>query len=432
MDDDIGVDCGAKHDPRDLLTHYTQCLEFHQRVVFFRHLSPEQQKRIDSHLRRIQVLRKAVEYDEKDGKIGKLLVDNMTFSMEEWKKSGLFAMNIERVRVWRSDRGQSNGESEPRVFQKEVTPQWVYDVERDSKCSIVSFPKSGHGEEYGVACITEISVDEALKKGRNNHLTQARAQGIPNETINYFHIPANNMTKAMSRYYGVDDVDFDAIDREPRPDKLSGAYMLLRSMFWKGQENVGSRHMWPMCENVSTELGVASSSTLDHIALFAPFLHWDTDWSRRRLFEVVTEEEECGKTIEEEKYREHLRRARSDRRHLQDRIDEYDLNPSLDSPEQPKLSKMSVTFSDIVPRVLAPYPRLSRHFQSSIFRRDPLSGRLLAGHKLGQVLIDAARLYRAMIWMRDKSMIQRYLHHDPPLHPVEPSIKQHIHAKAFT
>ncbi|KAK4211780.1 hypothetical protein QBC37DRAFT_289499, partial [Rhypophila decipiens] len=399
---------------------YTQFLEFYERVIFFRRLSPEQQERIDSHLRRIHVLRKAVEYDEKDGKIGKLLIDNMSFSMEEWKKSELFAMNIERVRVWRSDRGQPNGESEPRAFPREVNPQWVYDVERDSRCSIVSFPKSGHGEEHGVACIKEINVYEALKKGHNNHLTQARAQGIPNETINYFHVPANNMTwveKAMSRYYGVDDVDFDAIDREPRPGKLSGAYMLLRSMFWKGQENVGSRHMWPMCENVSTERGAASSSTPDNIALFAPFLHWDTDWSRRLLLEVVTEEEECGKTIEEKRYREHLRRARSDRHHLQDRIDEHDFNPSLDSPEQPKLFKKSVTFSDIVPEVLAPYPKLSRHFQSRIFRRDPLSGRLLAGHKLGQVLIDAARLHGAMVWMRDKSMIRRFLHHDPPLHP---------------
>lgn len=41
----------------------------------------------------------------------------------------------------------------------------------------------------------------------------------------------------------------------------------------------------------------------------------------------------------------------------------------------------------------------------------------MAGHKLGQVLIDAARLYEAMSCFRDKCLIKKYLHHDPPLHP---------------
>jgi len=36
---------------------------------------------------------------------------------------------------------------------------------------------------------------------------------------------------------------------------------------------------------------------------------------------------------------------------------------------------------------------------------------------LGQYLIDAARLYEAMSTFRDKQMIEKYLYHNPPLHP---------------
>lgn len=52
----------------------------------------------------------------------------------------------------------------------------------------------------------------------------------------------------------------------------------------------------------------------------------------------------------------------------------------------------------------------------SIFTTDG-KGRVLAGRPLGQVLFDAAMLYETMTTYREKSLLRKYLHRDPPLHP---------------
>ncbi|KAK0371562.1 hypothetical protein CLIM01_11086 [Colletotrichum limetticola] len=44
-------------------------------------------------------------------------------------------------------------------------------------------------------------------------------------------------------------------------------------------------------------------------------------------------------------------------------------------------------------------------------------GRLQIENKLGQFLLDSARLYEAMSMYRDQRLVEKYLHHDPPLHP---------------
>lgn len=61
------------------------------------------------------------------------------------------------------------------------------------------------------------------------------------------------------------------------------------------------------------------------------------------------------------------------------------------------------------------FPKFRRHFSSKIFVHQ--DGRIIAGTEVGQVLFDAAMLYEAMSIHRDKKLIQKYLHHDPPLHP---------------
>lgn len=52
----------------------------------------------------------------------------------------------------------------------------------------------------------------------------------------------------------------------------------------------------------------------------------------------------------------------------------------------------------------------------SVFTTDD-KGRVIAGTEIGQVLFDAAMLFEAMSTYREKSLIQKYLHEDPPLHP---------------
>ncbi|KAH8892695.1 hypothetical protein GQ53DRAFT_805688 [Thozetella sp. PMI_491] len=48
---------------------------------------------------------------------------------------------------------------------------------------------------------------------------------------------------------------------------------------------------------------------------------------------------------------------------------------------------------------------------------NPKASRVLSPHPLGQYLLDAARLYESMGNYRDKELMSKYLHADPPLHP---------------
>lgn len=57
----------------------------------------------------------------------------------------------------------------------------------------------------------------------------------------------------------------------------------------------------------------------------------------------------------------------------------------------------------------------SRFWKSAPF--EMRNGRVVAGTEVGQVLFDAAMLYEAMTVYRDKMLIRKYLHADPPLHP---------------
>jgi len=52
-------------------------------------------------------------------------------------------------------------------------------------------------------------------------------------------------------------------------------------------------------------------------------------------------------------------------------------------------------------------------------------------NRLGQYLIDAARLYEGITNYRDKKLLDKYLHVDPPIHPRRTLVSQ-LHYPSFT
>lgn len=81
------------------------------------------------------------------------------------------------------------------------------------------------------------------------------------------------------------------------------------------------------------------------------------------------------------------------------------------TPTAPKRTT-TAAFASIMKR----HGRLGKVPLWSIFTTDD-KGRVLAGTEIGQVLFDAAMVYEAMSTHREKSLIRKYLHTDPPLHP---------------
>lgn len=81
------------------------------------------------------------------------------------------------------------------------------------------------------------------------------------------------------------------------------------------------------------------------------------------------------------------------------------------SPKPPKRSATGV-FANIMKR----HGRFGKLPLWSAFATDR-AGRLIAGTELGQVLFDAAMMLEAMVTYQETSLIRKYLHNDPPLHP---------------
>ncbi|KAK3312035.1 hypothetical protein B0H66DRAFT_101740 [Apodospora peruviana] len=512
-EDEIVSGCHEQHDLQDHLIHYTKCLEFSQREAYHATVKPEIRKRIDTELRRIQFLRRKVETVEDDDD-DKDLVVNVNRSHLEWKTSKIFTENIDKVRQWRHSKGRINGVHEPRFTGDRRDGATEYNPDVDFNAYAICYKDHKPVEDLNDPRVQgnfpnhKINMLELLKQDENNPLTvvgqratnaavrtaaqhedilqrkhmqhiQSQAAGDQSKTeqqktsesmdttsagettrnqfegdpVSYFHLPANNMRwveKAMSRYYGEKDLDYERIHREPTAENRTRAYMLLRPQFWRGQEYgsrsaiVHARHMRPICEIVSTsllilslfyvcwELTIAVNSDTEtikldpipnNIVLFCPYLHWDTDRYRDRISQLIAKEEERERKKKESEKDDVLARRREDRKELplpngKRGLDLLDRWPSSQPKLDDEVQRASRSFSGLLQPMLAPYPKLKRHFQSKLFDRDPRTGRIRTPNKLGQLLIDAARLYEAMSCFRDKALIRKYLHSDPPeLHP---------------
>lgn len=158
-----------------------------------------------------------------------------------------------------------------------------------------------------------------------------------------------------------------------------------------------------------------------------PYLHWETDRQRENITRFLDQEEQKHRKLRETNELSQKRNRQFERKGLPPAL----VEPGKSAP--PRMSRtrdirwmgpyspgiyktLTQVASAVQPR---PYLRRSRHLP--LFKNDK-NGRVLANKNkpagpLGQVLIDAARLYEAIVTYRDKMLIRKYLYHDPPLHP---------------
>lgn len=155
-----------------------------------------------------------------------------------------------------------------------------------------------------------------------------------------------------------------------------------------------------------------------------PYPHWDTARHQAKISDAVQKEQEKYKRekIMNEQRLRGMRRVRQRGLQLLNaqsrqpgsewRLENRDLEkPRTIAPSPPKRSATGA-FANIMKR----QGRFRRLPLWSVFNTDG-TGRVMAGTEIGQVLFDAAVLYEAMSTHREKSLIRKYLHSDPPLHP---------------
>ncbi|KAI0009457.1 hypothetical protein F4779DRAFT_617633 [Xylariaceae sp. FL0662B] len=173
-------------------------------------------------------------------------------------------------------------------------------------------------------------VSDILTRIKDNPLTEV----CPPDHFRYFHFPSNNMLwieKAMARYYHERP---GALDR-PKTAKESkaGTEKLLAREFWRGQMHgtggrrrppiyevlesypntskgkqtspVHARHMRPKCSVIPRASNVSSmpsgtqingrKAAGHNIALFLPYLHWETSSRRAKMMSVINEANRLSK-----------------------------------------------------------------------------------------------------------------------------------------
>ncbi|KAI1630774.1 hypothetical protein F4809DRAFT_659399 [Biscogniauxia mediterranea] len=459
-----------KDDIKDHMLHYLGCLEFSKRDGFFEDSNPLWEQEIEhlvalgsnysdakqlvaekilswktnceSELRRIDFLRKTLSTDETD----KHLVHQLENSKSDWMKSKAFPDKIEKGVSQPGIENKDYGEYEP---EKDVTVPIMQfedgkgvDIKGDARIwgkfpnQKTTLAKLFHGEP-------ELNLEDSLLHKDN----YSRDDG--SDPIRYFHIPANNMMwaeQAISRYFGNKIPDHDGTHRELKRLEKTKAYMMLRGPYWRNQlyghdgpsTPPHARHMRPLCTTVST-----STDRPDYfpknVALFMPYLHWDT--SRRReqfaveIEDIMEKAEERSAQLEEED-----REKRKAKRH--NILDDASRPSTPTSSASNRSLNKTPTWLDRIKRLFGSEKRIKLEAQMpmpqpgdkkakigsmrSLLREmhliDPkpkvdARGRVEVQSLLGRYLLDAARLYEGMTTYRDKKLLRKYLTSNPPMHP---------------
>lgn len=214
----------------DKILHYLGCLEFSEREQYFHELDKEDQTQIESDLRRIKYLRNVLGRDSEDSK----LISNLEDSLRIWRKCEIYQgkHGIDAVREWRSAKDRANKERQrdphdsPSTSPTSSTNHPKYDPDRDLNAYLIRYVKSegvtdlesdkfnGHFPNHKIA--VSVLLD---KETQQNPLAK---ELHPDQSINYFHLPANNMQVSRPLLHCVQRVNFILWHQLTVTDSYSG------------------------------------------------------------------------------------------------------------------------------------------------------------------------------------------------------------------
>ncbi|KAK8046090.1 ankyrin repeat protein [Apiospora saccharicola] len=252
--------------------------------------------------------------------------------------------------------------------------------------------------------------------------------------VRYFHFPANNMAwveRAISLYYKDDRASISQGRNTNSEDTREfKARTLLRSEYWRGQQQgdrgapIHARHMRPLCETISLTTDDENVSHPKDIVLFMPYLHWETDRKRHTFanfidtvsttYKVETTNRKADIRVNNIKNREGLEKpARFNQKAT-------DQSPRPSRPWTGALTSGSAqlpatSIKNLVDNMNILKLRLEIDENRRVKSREPDDKN--TENRLGQYLLDSARLYEGIANYRDKKLPDKYLHADPPIHP---------------
>ncbi|GAB1312463.1 hypothetical protein MFIFM68171_02673 [Madurella fahalii] len=270
-----------------------------------------------------------------------------------------------------------------------------------------------------------IPVDDVLS-GTVESETNPLSQRCPDDTLRYFHFPANNMAwveDAMARYYREEKRPHDdgmAVEDMQKCEKL------LRREFWRGQVHGGSpspvhaRHMRPRCSLIPRPTGQDEPTTAaKDVALFMPYLHWEYYRFQKRIQREISDanEEHELQSPEGEAARATKKPLASDP--LGD--DTHATNVTDFVSPNHRASKDMIAAAAVSNRIN--YRGLENSDEHRVSTDDQAPKEKKPKSRawiLGKLLLTVAQIEREMkfttAFAQDTETLRKYLHHDPPLH----------------
>ncbi|KAK8062926.1 hypothetical protein PG997_015023 [Apiospora hydei] len=251
--------------------------------------------------------------------------------------------------------------------------------------------------------------------------------------IRYFHFPANNMAwaeRAIALYYEDDEIPTSPGNQtKSKAARQSKIHTMLRPEYWRGQQQgdrgapVHARHMRPLCETISLSRSRAKAIS-DREGLKKPI----------RFSQNVTDQEAPSQSSLMDLLSPLKKNLSQDQRPASESQQGETKPPvkGLDSFVDALNLKGHRLDIDEHRRVIARVPvkkddqkknqtRFGQYLSNAArFKfREPkgTSDQKDNQNRLGQYLIDAARLYEGITNYRDKKLLHKYLHVDPPIHP---------------
>ncbi|KAI1084341.1 hypothetical protein F5B20DRAFT_593450 [Whalleya microplaca] len=377
-DDDIG----------DESLHYTGCLRISKREQYLSTLSTRSQQRLRQEASQVEQLRVMLE--------GLPEVPNDDDAGAKARKLRLL---VDQYRLGDNKRSPSVQSSSTST----LVPSQMEDVDSLIPAPVIYFKDGKPYDCPGLdGCFPDqkFSVKELLADDENeNPLMQDEGS-----TVRYFHLPANNMLwveEVMARFY-----------HEQRPKRnnqhiRTRTGMLLRPEFWEAQQNFDSsseihaRHMKPFCDTIPTDTATTDSGTM---ALFMPYLHWETGRGQARTAEKI-------KRINHE--RSTMAETVVDAQNLSSAKEPPDgFGQHLNTGETRKISRFMKKGAGLVADGAATteLPDKTRQDQKPSLVTEK-------GKLVGLILRAAAELFEAMDFIIEECLITKYLHKNPPLHP---------------
>ncbi|KAI0427452.1 hypothetical protein F5Y09DRAFT_350393 [Xylaria sp. FL1042] len=480
MGNNSAISClsAEDHDTiKDHLVHYFGCLQFSDRAGF---LDPNHKIWTDEKIHQIQLLEKARNAPNtiNDNEIEQKAKEQVDAIRERWRKS--FDKELGRIELIRSTLERDDSDNLVREVNacreewqahrkerfadtQELKPPPpkhspaadvhsdgnIYVPEKDVSVGIIQFDK---GEPFNEDCASsnnrtkgpiwgkfpdqKTSVQSLLFEGNRdnpieNMLHKDRIRDKP-DRIRYFHIPLNNMSEAISRYFGESRPKLDSFNRQLGREEKTRSSMILQDRYWRGQLHADesdpphARYLSPICETISSE-PEATDSPPTSLVLFMPYLHWETSKNRKyfasEIIKIMTTD---AKEKDEDEETKRLKRIEKRKRtSTMENEPQTKKGPSGCAAVYNYAKAQIQTIRSLKHQKLKTW-QINNNREDDGYGEGSMPDVALSVTKrprfkieapLAKYLMAMSKLHEGMANYRDKMLLSKYLPHNPPLHP---------------